>query len=57
MFLALGEVDEFCSSILGTNTGINRPDPVRFALEWGVTSRMEAVCDGLTHGGQPPLVG
>ena len=57
MFLALGEVDEFCSSILGANTGINRPDPVRFALEWGVTSRMEAVCDGLTHGGQPPLVG
>ena len=33
MFLALSEVDDFCSSVVGTNTGINRPDPVRFALE------------------------
>lgn len=31
--LALGEADDFCSSVVGTNTGINRPDPVRFALE------------------------
>ena len=54
MFLALGEVNEFCSSVLGTNTGINRPDPVRFALEWGVTGRMEVVCDGLTHGWTSP---
>lgn len=56
MFLALGEGDDFCSSVLGTHTEINRPDLVRFALEWGVTSRMEAVCDGSTQGGQCPLV-
>ena len=55
VFLALGECDDFCSSVLGTHTEVNRPDLVRFALEWGVTSRMEAACDGSTQGGQFPL--